>query len=88
MEPATRTVSIELPEEVFSALRKDPESFVSDMRLAAAVKWYELGEISQEKAAQIAGLPRARFLEALARFKVSVFQYTAAELESELRDGD
>ena len=88
MESATRTVSIELPEEIFSALRKDPEAFVSDMRLAAAVKWYELGEISQEKAAHIAGLPRARFLEALARFKVSVFQYTAAEIESELRDAD
>ena len=81
-----RTVSIELPEEVFSALRKDPEAFVAEMRLAAAVKWYELGEVSQEKAAQIAGLPRARFLESLSRFKVSAFQYTVGDLEAELED--
>ena len=81
-----QTVSIALPDDVFSALRKDPHTFVAEMRLAAAVKWYELGEVSQEKAAQIAGLPRARFLEALARYKVSVLQYTAEELDTELRD--
>src|SRR6266540_690801 len=42
-------------------------------RLAAAVKWYELGMISQSKAAEVAGISRQAFLEALARFKVSPF---------------
>ena len=46
------TVSIQLPETVFSALRKNPHEFVQEMRIAAAVKWYELGEISQGKAAE------------------------------------
>ena len=50
------TVSIQLPENVFSALRKNPHEFVQEMRIAAAVKWYELGEISQGKAAEIAGV--------------------------------
>ena len=45
-------VVIELPEEVFSALRRTPQAFVSEMRLAAAVKWYELGLLSQSKAAE------------------------------------
>jgi len=31
-------VSIELPRDVFSALRQDPANFVREMRLAAAVK--------------------------------------------------
>jgi predicted HTH domain antitoxin len=77
-------VSVELPESAFSALRRAPEEFVKEMRLAAAVKWYELGEISQEKAAEIAGLTRSEFINALARFRVSPFQYSGRELAEEL----
>lgn len=77
-------VSIELPDTAFAALRKAPAEFANEMRLAAAVKWYELGELSQGKAAEIAGLTRAEFITALARFKVSVWQYTAEELEDEV----
>ena len=58
------------------------------MRIAAAVKWYELGELSQDKAAEIAGLTRAEFLSALARFKVSPFQYGPEELKEELAGED
>ena len=43
------------------------------MRLAAAIHWYERGQVSQEKAAQIAGLDRTAFLTALARQGVDVF---------------
>ena len=40
-----------MPEDAFSALRMTPESFVKEMRPAAAVKWYKLGLLSQSKAA-------------------------------------
>jgi predicted HTH domain antitoxin len=77
-------VVVELPEEVFSALRRTPEAFVSEMRLAAAVKWYEMGQLSQGKAAELAGLSRQEFLANLARFGVSPFQVTPEELAKEL----
>lgn len=81
-------LKLDMPEGVFSAVRKNPVEFVAEMRLAAAVKWYEMGLVSQEKAAEIAGLGRTDFILSLARFKVSPFQYTADEIEEELRNAD
>ena len=83
----TVQVSLDLPQSVFSALRQDPASFVDEMRLAAAVKWYEMHQISQAKAAEIAGLSRSEFLTALTRFGVSPFQYDADEIVAEVTGG-
>jgi predicted HTH domain antitoxin len=80
----TVQVSIELPREVLSALKQDPDGFVREMRLVAAVKWYELQRVSQAKAAEIAGVSRAEFLNALARLGVSPFQYTVDEIVREV----
>ena len=83
-----QNTQIQLPDTVFSALRKAPDEFVQEMRIAAAVKWYELGEISQGKAAEIAGLSRSDFITALSHYKVSVLQYTPEEFAQELIDAN
>ena len=80
-------ITINLPEEVFSARRLPPEQFVQEMRLAAAMYWYGKGELSQEKAAQIAGLNRRDFLAALAREEVDVMSVDWQDLERELNRG-
>lgn len=78
------TVTLELPEDVFSALRRSPDEFGREMRLAAAIHWYEHSEISQEKAAHIAGLDRTDFLAAVAREKIDVFKVDFESLKQEL----
>ena len=80
----TVQVNVELPDEVFSATRSTPENFVKEMRLAAAIKWYEVGKITQSKAAEIAGVSRHDLLEALNQFGISPFQAAPEEIEIEL----
>ncbi len=82
-----QTVTMELPEEVFSALRRSPDEFAREMRLAAAMLWYSRGIISQEKGAQIAGINRAEFLAALAQNKIDVFAVDFDDLQRELSRG-
>ena len=77
-------VTLELPEEIFAALRYTPEKFAGEIRLASAVKWYEIGALSQSRAAELAGVSRQEFIHSLARFNVSPFQVTPAELAEEL----
>jgi predicted HTH domain antitoxin len=43
------------------------------------VKWYELGRVSQEVAAEIAGVSRSDFVTLLSRMLVSPIQETADE---------
>lgn len=81
------SVTLQLPDEVFSALRRSPDEFVRELRLAAAVHWYEKGEISQEKAASVAGLDRSDFLLALAREKADAFLVDFDDLRRELERG-
>jgi len=81
------TVTMDLPTDVFSTLRRSPEEFAREMRLAAAMLWYSRSMISQEKAAEIAGLNRAEFLRALARNEIDVFVVDFDDLEREVDRG-
>jgi predicted HTH domain antitoxin len=81
------TVTMEFPDEALAALRNDPVHFSQEMRLAAAILWYEQGTVSQERAAQIAGLDRTDFLLTLARRGFDSFVVDFADLDRELARG-
>jgi predicted HTH domain antitoxin len=81
------SVNMQLPDDVFSALRRSPDEFVRELRLAAAIHWYEKGEISQEKAASVAGVDRTDFLLALARENADAFVVDFDDLKRELERG-
>ena len=78
------TITYEMPPSTFSALRLSPKEFAREMRIAACVQWYAQGLVSQGKAAEIAGLSRADFLEELFRRKVPACQVTYEELIEEI----
>ncbi len=80
-------VNVELPETVYSVLHCGPDELSSELRLAAAVQWYDQGRISQEAAAEIAGLDRTDFLLALARMGKDSFQVDFDDLDRELTRG-
>ena len=72
-------IKIDLPESIFPALKKDKSEMEKDLRLAAAVKWYKMGNLSQERAAELAGMSRAEFIYSLSAFGVTPFQYNWRE---------
>ena len=79
-------LTIEVPEEAFSALREGPERFGAELRFAAAVHWYHEGCLSGSKAALIAGMTRLQFLDELARRKLDVIKVDLDQLRQELDD--
>jgi len=54
--------------------------------MAAAAKLYELGKLSSGRAADLAGLSRVRFLQALGQYGVPIFDLTEEELAQDLRN--
>ncbi len=81
--PYKKTLVLEIPITALANFKQTAEEFTQSLRLAAAVKWYEQGLLSQERAAEIAGLCREDFLLALRPFAISPFQYSAAEILKE-----
>ena len=84
---ATKEITLELDDDVLSALSSSPQQFARELRLAAAIHWYKRGELSQEKAAQVAGLDRTDFLLALEREGEEAFAVDLADLKKELQRG-
>ena len=77
-------LAFDIDPNVLASVRRDPEEFVRELRLAAAVKWYELERVSQGRAAEIAGVSRAEFIDALGKYGVTPFQQTGEEILADL----
>lgn len=75
----TKRLEIDLPDETFAGLDRESAELAAEFRAAAAAKWYEVGRVSQEVAAQIAGVSRSEFLTILSRLQVSPMQESAEE---------
>ncbi len=78
------SVPIEIPEATLVALKLDAHTAGIQLRIAAAMKLFELGRLSSGAAAELAGVSRVAFLARLGEFGVETFRQTEADLNSDL----
>jgi predicted HTH domain antitoxin len=79
-----KTITIQVPDEMASLGGETDEQLGRAMRLATAILWYQQGKIAQGKAAELAGINRVLFLNALHDAGVEALQVTEDELKREM----
>lgn len=77
------TLTIEYPEEILISLKETKDNFSIELKIAAAVKLYELGKLSSGKAAKLAGMDKVSFLKTLGKYQISIS--TLEEFEEDMK---
>jgi predicted HTH domain antitoxin len=78
-------IVLEIPRESALGLRVPVDEAGNIVRMAAAAKLFEMGQLSSGAAARLAGVPRVIFLSNLAEYGVDTFRLTETQLAGETR---
>lgn len=73
-------IILDLPDDAATTLKVPEEAVGSELRLAAAIKLFELERLSSGAAARLAGIPRTVFLTRLADYGVDTFRQSRQDL--------
>jgi len=79
------TITWNIPRKTLFAFKGSTEDVGVILRMASAVKLYEMGKLSSGAAAHLADVPRTVFLSRLAGYGVDTFQFSEEELQRQTR---
>lgn len=76
-------VTMTIPDASLLALDLPPDRVGDELRLAAAIKLYEVGRLSSGAAAELAGVPKPLFMLRLSDYGVDAFRLTKKDFAQE-----
>ncbi|NCD42821.1 MAG: UPF0175 family protein [Bacteroidia bacterium] len=79
------TLTMDCGSELAVALGKRESEVAKEIKLASALKLFEMGRISSGLAAKLAGMDRVSFLLLCGQYGVSIFQQNEEEMVSDIK---
>jgi predicted HTH domain antitoxin len=80
-------VTVEIPDDATHLLGEEAGQLGREMLVAAVLRWFEEGRLSQGQAAAMLGLKRGAFFDLLYQHRVSPVQMSVEDLEGDFRRG-
>ena len=77
-------IVLEISDQSLKVLSSSPEAAGKELRLAAAMKLYEIGRLTSGGAAELAGIARVEFLAKLHDYNIPAFRLTDDELREDV----
>jgi len=74
-----KIINIPYPESLANSLKLNNKDFEKEIKMTSLVKLFELGKISSGTAAKVLGISRLDFLDSVAKYKVSLFNFSDPE---------
>ena len=80
------TVTMLVPDAASLALKVPSGSLSGEIRMAAAIKLFEIGKLSSGAAAALADVPKPVFMAKLSEYGVATFVSTEEDLAEDVRN--
>ena len=81
----TETMTFEVSQDLLASLKIGVQDLAQEIRLMAAITYFQEKKLSLGKAADLAGCNRLSFMDILAQKGIVIFDYDESIVDSELR---
>ncbi len=78
-------LTVEVPDDALGLLGQEAAQFGREMLVAAVLRWFEEGRLSQGQAGTMLGLKRGEFFDLLYEHHVSPVQMSVEDLAEDFR---